>query len=71
MRNFIVFSLFIGILGFSVSACKEDSEAALVKMEQRELAKGTRFDSLFMGFYLGMPNKRLNIWQKVWALRIY
>ena len=66
MRNFIVFSLFAGILGFIVSACKEDSEAALVKMEQRELAKGIRFDSLFLGLNLGMSNK--DFYARCWEM---
>lgn len=47
---------FGGLLFFSI-ACRNIGEKSLVAVEQQELAKGIRQDSLFMGLYLGMTRQ--------------
>jgi hypothetical protein len=47
-RKFLFFALSSIVL---LSSCKEDYD----KKVQRELSSGARYDSLFMGFYFGMP----------------
>ncbi len=54
-KIFYFFNVFFLILIHS--ACKQNELSAYEKMENRELAKGIRRDSLFLNFYLGMPYK--------------
>ena len=45
--------LFLGLILLS-TACRNKDQKNLVYVEQQELSKGIRNDSLFMGLYLGM-----------------
>jgi hypothetical protein len=38
-------------------ACKNDSKLSYKDIEKRELARGVRYDSLFLGIHLGMPSQ--------------
>ena len=44
-------------LAFFIIACKNDSKLTYQDIEKRELARGVRYDSLFLGMHLGMPTK--------------
>ena len=58
-----------GVLLFLVvvlMSCKEDTDKKIAQIEATELAKGVRYDSLFLGLYLGMPNK--DFYSKCWEL---
>lgn len=48
---------FLALVGILLTACKNDKKQDLGRIEQQELAKGIRNDSLFMGFYFGMPKQ--------------
>ena len=41
----------------AVSSCSGLTVTIITSVVKKELAKGTRSDSLFMGIYLGMPSK--------------
>jgi hypothetical protein len=47
---------FIGIAFFAV-ACRNSEKKNLAYIEQQELAKGIHNDSIFLGFYFGMPKE--------------
>lgn len=49
---------------FSSTNCQMQSEYD--QMVEKELAKGIRQDSLFLGFYFGMPSK--DFYDRCWAL---
>ncbi|WP_353481905.1 hypothetical protein [Haliscomenobacter sp.] len=52
-QGLILWSLILLVSLFVMSGCQSDYE----KMRNRELASGIRHDSLFFGFYMGMPNQ--------------
>lgn len=54
MMNRILVVVFIGVIIFN-SNCQPPSEYE--QMVKKELAKGVRQDSLFLGFYFGMSSK--------------
>ena len=56
MKN-IFFTTAVALFMITIFACKEDPRAAYMKLEKNALATGQRSDSLFLGFYLGMPTK--------------
>lgn len=54
MKSVILFAVIIlGLVG--LEACQEGT--SYERMERRELAGGERYDSLFLGLYLGMPDR--------------
>jgi hypothetical protein len=57
----VLMLLVVGLL-----SCKEDTDKKIAQMEATELAKGVRNDSLFLGLYLGMPNK--DFYTRCWEL---
>ncbi len=61
-RNLIL--IFVLIAGSVISGCSPRSKYD--RMLKRELASGVRNDSLFMGLYLGMPEKAF--YTKCWQL---
>lgn len=57
--------LFLGLTLFS-AACRNKNQKNLVYIEQQELSKGIRNDSLFMGLYLGMT--RMDFLNHCWNM---
>jgi hypothetical protein len=53
-KSIISFTTFL-IIGFILSGCSP--KAKYERRLKHELASGVRYDSLFMGLYLGMPDK--------------
>jgi hypothetical protein len=49
--------LFFFSIVLFLSACRNSEKKNLAYVEQQELAKGIRNDSLFLGFYFGMPKE--------------
>ena len=66
MRKIIELSASMILVLLVFCTCKEDVEGKVAKLEEAELAKGVRFDSLFLGMYFGMPNK--DFYTKCWEL---
>src|SRR5665647_2542897 len=63
MKRTIVWILPILIAGLMLTGCSP--KARYDRILKRELASGVRYDSLFMGFYFGMPEKEfyLHCWK--------
>jgi hypothetical protein len=57
----LIFSCFLCFM-----ACKNESKLSYQDIEKRELARGVRKDSLFLGFTLGMPSKEFFL--KCWDM---
>lgn len=61
-NNVLILSMLLISLSFVFSCSPKSKYEHMLK---RELARGVRYDSLFMGLYLGMPEKEfyLHCWQ--------
>ncbi len=64
MKKTLSLLAFILIVGYIFSGCSPKAEYE--KRLKRELASGIRNDSLFMGLYLGMPDK--DFYTRCWKL---
>jgi hypothetical protein len=62
-KSIISFTTFL-IIGFILSGCSP--KAKYERRLKHELASGVRYDSLFMGLYLGMPDK--DFYNQCWKL---
>lgn len=51
---------------FSLYSCSNSEGSGYASLVKKELSKGTRNDSLFMGIYLGMPSK--SFYDHCWAM---
>jgi hypothetical protein len=57
MQFFKLLFLLVPLSAFMVLVSSCQQETAYQKMERLELSKGTRYDTLFFGYYFGMPKK--------------
>lgn len=64
MKKIILWLLPLLLSGFIISGCTQ--KAKYERRLKHELASGVRYDSLFMGLYLGMPDK--DFYSQCWKL---
>ena len=64
MKKMILWLLPILLIGYIISGCTQ--KAKYERRLKHELASGVRYDSLFMGLYLGMPDK--DFFTRCWEL---
>jgi hypothetical protein len=61
-----IFAIFIVVITYIYGCGTDDPKTQYSKLVRSEKAKNVRVDSLFMGFYLGMPNK--DFYDRCWKL---
>lgn len=64
MKKMILWLLPLLLIGYLISGCTQ--KAKYNRRLKQELASGVRYDSLFMGLYLGMPDK--DFYNQCWKL---
>ncbi|MBK7627879.1 MAG: hypothetical protein IPJ16_11940 [Bacteroidales bacterium] len=64
MKKIVLWLVSLMVIGYITSGCSPKAEYE--RKLKRELASGIRSDSLFMGLYLGMPDK--DFYTKCWQL---